>query len=228
MLIKLLMTGLLFSATGASGVKNVPRYQPSSNDCSTRGEERGAADSVEANIRLLEVRPDGWEVELTVRNSGDTVVFVMTNPIRSDGSEAPYIENDGNDPSTLVVSVRVYPPPRHTVYSDYSGVKLERLPPNTVHTEKFFIGLPAEETMPPYLTTPTPRQINLEKIKRIKAAIGFLDEDDGVRDLVQHKRDASTHTYGLERLEKGVSSGKQIYELQKIIYSPSVELRSQK
>src|ERR1700750_863273 len=130
MLIESLVTVLLFSASGASGVKNVPPYQPSSNSnsCSSRGKEKRAAASVEANLRLLEIGTEGGKVDLTVRTSGDTVVFVMTNPIRSDGSEAPYIEKDSNDPSTLVVSVRVYPPPRHTAYSDYSGVKLERRP----------------------------------------------------------------------------------------------------
>ncbi|HXG06731.1 MAG TPA: hypothetical protein VNI77_05320, partial [Nitrososphaera sp.] len=155
--------------------------------------------SIELKLRLLQRQPDKWEFELTLHNGGKHPLFFMTDPTRSDRSSGPYISLDANDISTLDISARLYLPPIYSLYVNDAHVKLKRIEPNTTHSEIFTIGFPLKETIPPYGETPERHIIDHTKIKFIKASIGILPDDEGVRDILEHKP-AGPFVYGLEKI----------------------------
>jgi hypothetical protein len=179
--------------------------------------------SIELKLRLLRAQPDKWEFELILHNGGKQSLFFMTDPTRSDRSSGPYIALDANDVSTLDVSAQLYLPPIYFLYANDARVKLKRIEPNTTHSETFTIGFPLKETIPPYGETPERHIIDHTKIKFIKASIGILPDDEGVRDILEHKP-AGPFVYGLEKIMKGSYKGKHLIDLQTIISAPSIKL----
>lgn len=181
---------------------------------------------VSAQLRVLRMAPAGWEFELVVRNDGKLTVYVMTDPVRSEGSKGPYLSTDPLDPSVLDLGVRVYPRPPNCIYVNHAGVTLERLEPGASRLQRFTVPPPVEETMPPYLTDRfEPRPISTGNLKYARAFIGVLPDEEGVRDYLRRKEGIGPYARGDERLEAGSFKGKHIINLQTLVSSGKIELK---
>jgi hypothetical protein len=80
------------------------------------------ASKVEASLRLLRRLPDRWEFELTAQNTGSRAVFIMTEPVRSNGLKGPFLTLDQNDQSVLELGIQLYKSPDYCIYSNQTGV----------------------------------------------------------------------------------------------------------
>jgi hypothetical protein len=180
-----------------------------------------AMNELEVTIRPAGFEGGNWKFEVAVHNAGHRPIFAMIGPVRADRSSGPYIALGPN--GTLEVATRLYPPPIYTLYSNGSGVELTRVDPNATVSKALSLAFPVKETIPPYGDTPKNRRlVDRASVKSIRACVGVIPDDEGVRDLLDRKR--SRFVYGLERLMRGSFKGKNLLELQTVITSPAVEL----
>lgn len=224
MLIKLAlavaMPLLLLNPSGGAS----PAQSSSRNAAHTGGVDDYVAGHVKVALQLVRARRDGWDFQVTVKNEGERAVFVMANPRRTDGTRGHYFSSDGNTPATLNVSSRVYPLPPYTLYSDYAHVELKQLAPHTSYTELITINVPLSETMPPYPGVPVSKPIDLTKVKYVRASVGVLLDEEGVRDFLQKKIGIGPYTNGLDPITKGTFKGKRVVDMQVVISSNPVEV----
>jgi hypothetical protein len=149
----------------------------------------------------------------------------MTAPMRSNGSKGGYFALDPQDPSILNVGVRLYPPPNYSIYSNQTQVMLKQLDPGATHLEQITLAFPAKETSPPYKGVEF-EKIDTGKIRAVRAAVGLLPDDEGIRDFLGRKqaRGIEPNAGGLELIQKGPHTGKSLYEVQEIAWSPTLKL----
>jgi hypothetical protein len=179
-------------------------------------------------VELLRVGTSSnkWEFELLVRNEGEYAIFLMTEPVKTDGSVGPYVALAGDDQSTLEISSMVYALPPYTIYSDYSSVKLKYLSPHAQYRMPFTISNVMSESIPPYKDFPVAREISLYKVRFVRAFVGVLPDDEGIRDFLRRKEAIGPFTNGLEQIERGQYKGKRIIDLQVVITSQSIGLNN--
>jgi hypothetical protein len=180
--------------------------------------EIGAIKGIDVELKAVKTTPSHWELELTMRNNADYSINVMINPARTDGSNGPYITLNKEGGSILEISSHLYPPPPYFLYTNKAGVELKLLLPKTSYTEALIIKFPRQETMPPYRDKLERIEINADNIKNVRAAVGILPDEDGVRDLLKHKP-IGPFVYGREEIMKGSFKGKRLIDLQTIVYS---------
>lgn len=185
--------------------------------------EIGATNKIDVKLRFIKATPSYWEFELTIRNNADYSAYVMINPTRTDGSNGPYITLDMKDSSILEISSRLYLPPPYFLYANKARVELKLLLPKTSYTEALIVQFPRQETMPPYGDKPERIEINANNIKHVRAAVGILPDEDGVRDLLERKP-MGPFVYGLEEMMKGSFKGSRLIDLQTIVYSEILKL----
>ena len=181
---------------------------------------------VEASLRLMRRLPDRWEFELTAQNTGGHAVFIMTEPVRSNGLKGPFLTLDQHDQSVLELGIQLYKSPDYCIYSNQTGVTLKRLEPGATHVEQVTVTFPAKETIPPYKTTPLDHvRIDTAKLSAVRATIGMLPNDEGVQDYFRRRESigrpyASAHHV----LDEGPLKGKELREVQEIIRTPIIKL----
>lgn len=180
---------------------------------------------LEVRLQVVQLRRERWEFELSAHNPGSEPVFIMTAPIRSNGSRGSYFVLDPQDPSLLNISVRLYPPPNYCIYSNQTQVTLKQLDPGSTHVEQITLAFPAKETSPPY-KSPEFETLDTGKIRAVRAAVGLLPDDEGIRDFLRRKqsRGIEPNAGGLELVQKGPHKGKSLYELQEILWTPTLKL----
>lgn len=166
--------------------------------------------------------PDKWEFEFTTQNSGSNPVFILTEPMRSNGSKGAYFTLDPQDPSILEIGILLYRPPDYSIYSNQTRVSLKLLNPGVKYIELITVMFPARETSPPY------KGLEYEKLDRSKllgarAALGILPDDEGIRDFLRRKEGIGPYAGGLELIDRGALSGKSLYEAQEVIHSPTIK-----
>jgi len=191
--------------------------------------ERHGADvveGVEVSIRSVSKYSDRWEVETVTRNDSHDAVYVLTDPKQSNGESGPYIDVAENDPTTLTVSTRFFERPPYFLYINVARVKLRRLEPQSSYVEKYTLQLPLRSTVPPYgkSIAQTNRPIDQDKIKTVKAYVGVLPGDEGIREIAQRKplkqfSDAfkEGEANGHERVARGAFKGKALADAQSIV-----------
>ena len=187
---------------------------PSQRDASTS--------AISVSLRLIRMLPEKWEFELTTQNSGNNAVFILTEPIRSNGTRGSYFTLDPQDPSILEIAIRLYPPPDYCIYSNHTGVSLKRVDPGARHVELITVSFPARETSPPYKGVEYGK-LDSSKLHGARAALGVLTDDEGIRDFLRRKEGIGPYAGGLELIHTGPLSGKSLYEAQEVILSPIIK-----
>lgn len=180
---------------------------------------------IEVKLKIVKLLNERWEFELSAHNAGSEPVFIMTEPVRSNGTRGGYFTLDPQDPSRLDIAVRLYPPPNYCIYSNRTEVTLKRLDPGSTHVEQITLAFPAKETSPSY-KAPEFERLDRDKIRSVRAEVGILADDEGVRDFILRKqgRGSGPNASGLEPLRKGPYQGKSLYEVQEIVRTPTVKL----
>ena len=54
-------------------------------------ERAPVVDQIKVELKLLKTLPGKLEMEVMIENTGEQDVFVMTDPVRVDGSKGPYV-----------------------------------------------------------------------------------------------------------------------------------------
>ena len=178
--------------------------------------------SFAVNLRLLRVLAEGWEFEITTQNSGKNAVFVMAEAVRSDGSRGSYLALNPEDPSILDIGIQLYPVPSYSIYANQARVTLKRLDPGTSYTERIMVSFSARETSPPYKGLEY-QPLDRAKLHAARAAVGIVPDEEGIQDFLRRKQGIGSYAGGLELITKGPLKGKSLYEVQKIIRSPTIK-----
>ena len=180
---------------------------------------------VEVRLQIVQLLRERWEFELSAHNLGSEPVFIMTAPIMSNGSRGSYFVLDPEDPSILNISVRLHPPPNYCIYSNRTQLTLKQLAPGATHVEQITLAFPAKETSPPY-KSPEFETLDRGKIRSVRAAVGLLPDDEGIRDFLRRKqgRGIEPNASGLELVQEGPHKGKSLYEIQEILCTPTLKL----
>jgi hypothetical protein len=186
-------------------------------------QQQGTTSRIEVRVQILQRLNERWEFELSAHNSGSEPVFIMTAPMRSNGSKGGYFALDPQDPSILDISVRLYPPPDYCIYSNQTQVVLKQLDPGSTHVERITLAFPAKETSPPYKGVEF-ETFDRARIRAVRAAVGLLPNDEGIRDFLRRKqaRGIEPNAGGLELIQKGPHQGKSLYEVQEIVWTPTL------
>ena len=166
--------------------------------------------------------PEKWEFELTTQNSGSNAIFILTEPMRSNGSKGSYFTLDPQDPSILEIGIQLYPSPDYSIYSNRTRVSLRRLDPGASHVELITVSFPARETSPPYKGVEY-GQLDRSKLRGARATLGILPDDEGIRDFLRRKEGIGPYAGGLELIMTGPLRGKSLYEAQEVIHSPTIK-----
>ena len=178
--------------------------------------------SVAVNLRLLRVLAESWEFELRTQNSGNQAVFIMTEAVRSNGSRGAYLTLNPQDPSILDIGIQFYSVPGYSIYANQTRVTLKRLAPGTSHVERIIVPFSAHETSPPYKGLEY-QSFDRSKLHAVRAAVGMLPDDEGIRDFLRRKEGIGPYASGLELVVNGRLKGKSLYEIQEIIQSPTIK-----
>jgi hypothetical protein len=173
------------------------------------------------NLQLLQRTKDILELEIRIYNGNKDSVYLTTNPVRANGSQGWYVTVDENDPSVLVISSRLYNLPPYDLTINKSSVLLKLLLPGDNYKEIITIKIPTQESMPPYGTEMKRGLINSEKIKYIKAVVGMISEDEGVKDILTYKSEGSFIS-GAEMIMRGSFKGENLINLQTLLLSKQV------
>jgi hypothetical protein len=196
-------------------------------------------EDIKVKLSLVRSSDNNLEVEVIVQNTSENGVYATLHPVRVDGTKGPYLALDENDRNTLLVGSLLYPKPENCVYSAQTRINLVWLGPNTSFVEKLSIAYPFTMTTPPFKDTFMARDIEPGSIKFLKAAIGFLPDEEGTQDYLKHRStkltiDASKVVVakevarGDEILLTGTFNGKSLLELQTLVYSDPLEIPSLK
>jgi len=178
-------------------------------------------DQIKVELNVVKTLPDQLEMEVMVENTGGQDVFVMTDPVRVDGSKGPYVSIADESSGTIEVGVKLFPPPRYFLLSNAAGVKLQKLAAGTTLREVLQVSLPLSETMPPYGDKPRRKQIDPNRLQFVRASVGVLPDDEGINDLLQRKP-FGPFVDGVEELVRGSFRSKRIIDLQRVYTSRSV------
>lgn len=181
-----------------------------------------ATGGVEIKVRLVRKLSEMWEFEVSAHNSGSEDVFIVTEPVRSNGSRGGYFSLDPQDPSILDIGILLYPPPGYSIYSNQTRLTLKRLNPGATHLEQLIVSFPARETSPPYKGLEF-EALDNAKLRGVRAAIGILPDDEGIRHFLNRKQGIGPYVAGIELVESGPHKGKSLYEVQTIVRTPTVE-----
>lgn len=186
-------------------------------------DEAAITRDVKTSLCLLRMLPDRWEFELNAQNTGSQSVFIMTEPVRSNGSKGSYLTLNQSDPSILEIGIQLYPSPSYSLYSNQTHVRLKRLEPGGQYIEQLIVPFPSQETSPPYKGLEH-EMIDKSKVRSARAAIGILPDEEGIQDILRRKEGIGVYAGGLEIIERGSFKGKQLYEVQAIIRTPAIKL----
>jgi hypothetical protein len=170
---------------------------------------------VEVSLRVVRMLPDRWEFELLAHNTRSQAVFILTEPVRTGGSKGSYFTLDPQDASVLDVAVQLYPPPNYCIYANLAGVTLKRLDRGATHVDPIILSFPAKETSPPYKGWGY-ETLDKSTLRTVRAAIGILPDDEGVRDFLRCKEGIGPYARGNELLENGPHTGQTLYEAQEL------------
>jgi len=180
------------------------------------------ANHVNIKLRLTEKRVDRWVFEMTASNIGSSSVFIMTDAVRDDSSKGAYVIAEHESPAWLEISSRLFPPSPYCTLTGTVHVTLQRLDPGASYTTDVEVPLPPKETTPPYRNPLDARTIDSSNIRYVKASIGVLPDEEGIRDFLKHKEGIGPYASGREDIKKGAFSGKSLFELQSIASSQPV------
>lgn len=196
-------------------------YSLSARSYNHPDERAAVVDQIKVELKLLKGRPGELEMEVMIKNTGTQDVYVMTDPVRVDSSKGPYISISDETSGAIDVEVKVFPLPKYFLLTNDARVKLEKLAAGATLKEVFHLTSLVSETMPPYGETPRPRKIEPDRLQFVRASVGVLPDDEGVRDLLRRKP-FGPWVSGVEELMQGPFKGKRILDLQRVYTSATV------
>lgn len=181
--------------------------------------------AVEVELQLVHKLSDRFEFELSVKNNCDRAVYILTDPVRSNGARGSYLALDPQDPSILNIAIQLYRSPDYTIYSNQTGVTLKRLEPGATHIQPITVSFPAKETSPPYKGYDF-EPLDKTKLQAVRAVFGVLTDDEGVQDFVRRKEaiGIGPNAHGLELIHKGPFKGRSLIDVQEIVRTPLLKL----
>jgi hypothetical protein len=156
------------------------------------------------------------QIYFAVTNKGTGPVYISTNPIQINGSPGFYFSLQGNDPSTLLISSRVFAPIIYSPYSSHRFVTLQKLEPKQSFPFMVNLRFPISETLPPVEDPREARVIGRKEIEKVTFELGFFGEDVTLEDLLKSKPFGWT-VNGDELLYTGVGKGKHLSDIQQLV-----------
>jgi len=208
---------LVFAAVGANRSKDLQAVS-TQHPTAVRTKDMN---QLAVTVRSVEAKQDKWRVELSVHNAGESAVFAMADPVRSDRSLGPYIAIAPSD--TLDIGAVLHYPPPYSLYVNDARVKLKRVEPGSTLRETFNVEIPFTETIPPYGDTPQRHTVDHTTIKFVKGSVGVIPDEEAVREVLDRKP-AGRFVYGLEQLVVGSFKGKRLIDLQTVISSKALKV----
>ena len=141
----------------------------------------------------------------------------MVDPQRCNGKRASYLAQASDDLSLLEIESITFYPPLSSVECTSAGVTLLRLMPGEKSLQRLS-SIPFSETYPPFEKE---HEIDFDRIKKVRVVIGFLPDDEGIRDFLTRKP-FGPFVDGLEKMGKGLNQNKNLIEIQRIARSEAV------
>jgi len=185
-------------------------------------EEKG----ISVELKLLKAQRDIIRVEISTYNLGGSPIWIMTNPKRSDSSRGFYIGVSDTDQTLLELSAQLYyGPNNYDLSKNSAGIILTLLRPTQRRVVKYNIKFPVEETMPPYGDTSRRKLFDLDQIKYVRSCIGTLPDNQSVREAGKRKY-SPYHVNGLEQVDIPPMKNVYLFQAQKVVCSPKVELQN--
>ena len=175
---------------------------------------------VVVDLEILKRTSARLELQLKVSNTGKTPILVVTDPVRLDGSKGAYLSINEANSSQLEVAFAVYPPPFYTRLAPKTAVRFRTLNAGGTYENTVVLNTPLKETKPPWGDTPHVHAIDLEKIQQVRANVGVLPHDVGVREAIANEISAD----GFELVKSGPLKGKLLFELQTLVSSKILKL----
>ena len=219
MLIALLFLAILFSSTSKS-LRDFGVF------ASVPGADEKEEERIRVDLNLLKAQRDNVRVEISTHNLGGSPIWIMTNPKRSDSSRGFYVGVSETDQTLLELSARLYyGPNNYDLSKNSAGVTLALLRPNQKRVVKYNIKFPMEETMPPYGDTPMRKLFDLDQIKYVRSCVGTLPDNQSVREAGKRKY-SPYHVNGLEQVDIPPMKNVYLFQAQKVVCSPKVELQN--
>jgi hypothetical protein len=173
---------------------------------------------IEVRLKKTSVSARLIVLEVTVKNSGPEVAYIVTDTRRTDGSPGPYIIVDKDDPTMLVCTSQFYPPNPFGPFSDGTSAHITRLDPGQTHAELMRISVPLQTTEPPYTSVPGSRAIPATAIRQLEVRIGVLETSLSLRELIKRKLAPHDAFTGMEQIGIG-STPRALYDLQEVVRS---------
>ena len=193
---------------------------------SVLGSNVNEGEGIRVELKLLKAQRDSIKLEVGIHNVGGSPMWIMTGPIRSDGSKGFYLGISETDQALLELSAKLYYGPIHyDLRTNSAGVKLISLGPGQKKSTTYSIKFPLKETMPPYGDKFERRIIDLTHLKYIRACIGTFTDSNGIREVGKRKY-SPYHVNGLESIEIAPQKNAYLFEAQKIVCSTKMELQT--
>jgi hypothetical protein len=147
---------------------------------------------------------------VTVSNTGNRPVLIVTDPVRLDGSRGAYVSLNEKIPSQLELAFIVYPPPSYTRIAPKTQVTFRRLEAGARYEAKIILTSPLKDTKPPWGEWQDTRTIDVAKIQEVVAKVGILPDDPAIHDALLNVRASE----GFEMVKSGLLKGKLLFEIQ--------------
>jgi hypothetical protein len=144
--------------------------------------------SLEVSLQRADGGSEGQLFKIVVRNISGEDVYVVTDPMRTDGSSGPYWYPDSKDESVLVAGFTLYEPSPNLFFDhDAASARLTLLHPSDSHSTQITARFPIRETVPPYRVHKEPRLFVASQISGMKAEVGYFPASDELRKLIASK-----------------------------------------
>lgn len=144
--------------------------------------------SLEVSLQRVEGESARQAFKIVVRNVSGEDVYVVTDPMRTDGSSGPYWYPDPKSETVLVAGFALYEPSRDLFFDhDAASARLTLLHPSESYSTQITATFPIRETVPPYQVHRVPRVFVASQISGMKVEVGYFPSSDELRKLIALK-----------------------------------------
>jgi hypothetical protein len=144
--------------------------------------------SLEVSLQRADGGSEGQLFKIVVRNISGEDVYVVTDPVRTDGSSGPYWYPDPKSEKVLVAGFALYEPSRDVFFDhDDASARLTLLHPSDSYSTQITATFPIRETVPPYRVHKDPRVFVASQISGMRAEVGYFPSSDELRKLIATK-----------------------------------------
>jgi hypothetical protein len=144
--------------------------------------------NLEVSLKRVEGETTGQSFKIVVRNVSGEDVYVVIDPMRTDGSSGPYWYTEKENERVLVAGFALYEPSRNLFFDhDSASARLTLLHPSDSYSTQFAVTFPTRETVPPYEAHKAPHVFAAAQISGLKAEVGYFPSSDELRKLIASK-----------------------------------------